>query len=95
MEYRRTHFIFKKQSLQTLHIDDSVFTTLRKDKYSGYSFLKCDKEDLIQSGIARGHAIEICSFREKITKGKCFLFSVLSWQLNTYLFLFWSKWENN
>jgi hypothetical protein len=43
-----------------LHIDNSVFTALRKDKYSGYSFLKCDKQDLIQSGIARGHAIEIC-----------------------------------
>jgi hypothetical protein len=35
-----------------LHIDNSVFTALRKDKYSGYSFLKCNKQDLIQSGIA-------------------------------------------
>lgn len=63
---------FKKQSLQILHIDNSVYSALRKDKYSGYSFLKCDKEDLIQSGIARGHAIEICSFKKKIAKGKFF-----------------------
>ena len=43
--------------------------TLRKDQYSGFSFLKCDKEDLIQSGIAHGHFnIEICSFRGKITE---------------------------
>ena len=34
----------KTQSLQILHIDDSVFTALRKDKYSGYSFLNVIKK---------------------------------------------------